>query len=977
MYSTRPGCALATVIAVVWWLAAAPQAHAGPAEDHYAIAAGHYAQQRYEPAIAEFETFLTQHSDSGLAPNARFFQAESHLQLGAYEKAAAGFAKFSADYPQHRLAAMAGFRQGEAAYLQGKFAAALPKLAGFVAAHPTDKLCVFALPYLGDCQLELGDPQAAQKNYQLALKNYPTGVLAGECRLGLGRAAEALGELEEARRFYEFLAVRDEQTCSSEAKLRLGKLLVSQQRFADAVTHLQPLADAKEASPQRTPARYWLGQALIQQKNQHAKGVEIWRLAIEEDGRHSLVPEIRFALAQALQSKQDVSAAHEQFVAIVKDTPHSKLADNALAALVDISLDAEDWPAADKLCEQFRADYADSELLDDVREAQAHAWLQLDRATDAVKLLSTLAAKHSPHQARQQYLLVMAQLAAEQVTEARVTLAAIDREKLTPQMEAGLLAADGLSLVALKQPQAALVPLRKYLHDHADGTDAARCHAQLIVALVQLGEFEEAKTAWEKFAEQPTDTLGLLPVTLYLAESAYNAKQHDVSRAAFEYLSKDKLPESYRQKATAGLAWIAQATSSPQKSVEKLDQFIAQQPQSPQASAAALARAQNFERLGESEQALAAYLQVIEKYPTSAQIPTAMLAAARLHDEREQDREADVLLARLVAEHREFKYFDAALCQWSYVLMDLNRDTEAAARLQQLHDDYPQSRFWGDATYRLAELKLRGKQSTAATALLKELIAAESAKELWPHALYLQGQIAASEQKWSEVLGPLTQLTTDYPQHELRPLAEYWLAEAEYRTGKLQEAGARLADLSERVEKLNEPWLAMIPLRQAQVLAHEKRWEEAEKLASGIAAKYPDFRQQYEVDYLLGRCLGAQAKFADARTAYERVLRSTIGGRSETAAMAQWMIGETYFQQERYDDAIKAYHRVERLFAYPRWQAASLLQAGKCHETQGHWLEAIQLYAQVMKDFPQTDFTAEAAQRLRVAEQRASSARMR
>ena len=131
-------------------------------------------------------------------------------------------------------------------------------------------------------------------------------------------------------------------------------------------------------------------------------------------------------------------------------------------------------------------------------------------------------------------------------------------------------------------------------------------------------------------------------------------------------------------------------------------------------------------------------------------------------------------------------------------------------------------------------------------------------------------------------------------------------------------------------------------------------------------------RQQYEVDYLLGRALGALAKFEAARAAYDRVVQSPIGGRTETAAMAQWMIGETYFQQEKYDEAIAAYHRVERLFGFERWQAAAILQAGKCHEAKGRYRDARQMYAQLLKQHAQTSFAAEASQRLRVAQQRAA-----
>ena len=162
----------------------------------------------------------------------------------------------------------------------------------------------------------------------------------------------------------------------------------------------------------------------------------------------------------------------------------------------------------------------------------------------------------------------------------------------------------------------------------------------------------------------------------------------------------------------------------------------------------------------------------------------------------------------------------------------------------------------------------------------------------------------------------------------------------------------------------------MVSLRQAQLLAHDKKWHEAYELAVKISPKFPDFKQQYEVDYLLGRCLSSQGEFDQARSSYEKVVRSTDGGSSETAAMAQWMIGEAYFHQKRYDEAIKAYHRVERLFGYPHWQAGALLQAGKCQEMKGQWIAAIEFYAQILKDYGDTSFSSEASRRLRVAKQR-------
>ena len=45
---------------------------------------------------------------------------------------------------------------------------------------------------------------------------------------------------------------------------------------------------------------------------------------------------------------------------------------------------------------------------------------------------------------------------------------------------------------------------------------------------------------------------------------------------------------------------------------------------------------------------------------------------------------------------------------------------------------------------------------------------------------------------------------------------------------------------------------------------------------------------------------------------------------------------------------------LEILYAYPRWQAAALLQAGKCHEQLDQWTEAAELYARLLRQYPET-----------------------
>jgi TolA-binding protein len=88
--------------------------------------------------------------------------------------------------------------------------------------------------------------------------------------------------------------------------------------------------------------------------------------------------------------------------------------------------------------------------------------------------------------------------------------------------------------------------------------------------------------------------------------------------------------------------------------------------------------------------------------------------------------------------------------------------------------------------------------------------------------------------------------------------------------------------------------------------------------------------------------------------------------------MAQWMIGESYFHQENYTQALAEYAKLDQRYPFARWQAAALLQGGKCHELLGQWRSAVEVYDRLSKNYPTSEFIDEAARRSAAAQQRAS-----
>jgi TolA-binding protein len=425
----------------------------------------------------------------------------------------------------------------------------------------------------------------------------------------------------------------------------------------------------------------------------------------------------------------------------------------------------------------------------------------------------------------------------------------------------------------------------------------------------------------------------------------------------------------------AGLAWSQLQMADPLGSAASFDRLLKTYPDDPRAPEAALVRGQALEMLDQPDPALSMYELVIEKYPNSKQFSEALWRAARLEHRLERPRQAEARYRQLSAVLPAVAEYDALLWHWAATLAQLDRQEEAGRLLEQLRRNFPDSPLFADATCLLAERALAAKDYDLAGRLAAEVIAIDPPPKALPEALYLQGQLALEQGNWVDVAPPLERLVRQFPESRLVLAAKYWQAEACYRQHDYAKAGEQFARLEDQTAGRNEKWLAMIPLRHAQSLGQQNRWAEALEIAAGIAKTYPDFAQQYEADYVIGRALASQGQFANARDAYGRVIRSDSGGKTETAAMAQWMIGETFFHQENYSEAVAAYLRVEVLYDWPKWQAGALLQAAKCQELLGEQSHAVETYERLIQAYPESEFTAEAKRRLRVAQKHESPAK--
>ena len=543
--------------------------------------------------------------------------------------------------------------------------------------------------------------------------------------------------------------------------------------------------------------------------------------------------------------------------------------------------------------------------------------------------------------------------------------------------------------------------------------------AQTARQWLRLGEENGASDTPDDLSASETVLLTALAATaLSTAEHWYDRR--DFAQAIVWYdVAALGAEETIVEQALSGLAW-AEFQSRPAEESEAtvrllLDRFST----SPRSAEAGLKLAEQQFRDGRyaaAEELLQTLLSRFPTWPRRHQLHALQAKLlARRADSRAKEQAIDALNAALsavaptsadTAERQVQKQLATAayLYDLGWLQHDLGQTELANQAFEKININHPTSRYWADATFRLAQEHFAQGRLASANDLVQQLwstiadatatepprssagVPALSASfsnpdlgsdsgaassttalvsgELQCHTLYLRTMIGVAEKDWPAVATWAERLVEQFPNHRLRWLSQFWWGEALFRQRRFGESIERLSEVLPRTDDQAEPWVAMTHLRLAQALGHLDRWSEVLTIAEPARRRFADFSQAYELDYLIGRALATEARFPQARAAYQQVIDSPTGKPTETAAMAQWMIGETYFHQEQYALAADAYHRTETLHRFPQWQAAALLQAGKCYEHLGRPQDAIGVYRQLLKEHPHCTLVQQAEERL-------------
>jgi len=432
-------------------------------------------------------------------------------------------------------------------------------------------------------------------------------------------------------------------------------------------------------------------------------------------------------------------------------------------------------------------------------------------------------------------------------------------------------------------------------------------------------------------------------------ESLRSGNGHDAAEAFQAY--QTLLPDGPRRiEAELGDAWATAIDGADASAADKLCRFAESYIDHPDAAHALRAAATCCDKIGETERATAIRNQICVRYPTSE------AAAAILHSfagasDAWPPWVRDGWKMRLNLAVVDVVEPIPALVTVLFNALDAGDDALWQSAKRYLMSSDPRGRQTNDI---LNQMLLDCHDSTAEhlavdliAGVLVDGVLVDGGNSHSHAASEAACRWAGSQQRWTLLSMAADELGPPGGSSSRSVLIDRILAESLMQTNRGAEAMAWWASLIDDQHADDFPTL----LRGAETAAAHGTTDDAMRRieqARAAIGNVPMNRQLVAV--LTAELLVRRARFDEARETLDQVVRAPDAVPS-LRARAQWWIGETYFLQSRFPDAIDAYRRVDTLEDAGQWAPAALLQAGKAFEKLGRSREAATCYAALLDRF--------------------------
>ena len=879
----------------------------------------------------------------------------SHLNLGLarfgarkFDAACETFEEFLALSPKSDLADTARFNLAQGLYEAGRFARAAEAYAPLAKGK---------------------GPWAADASFEAALALHQAAGATAE-------AAERVRKYREAGGAFADSAARFPQADRADkARLYAGMCLYLAEDYAAAASRLR---DKTRAAPADPEGWYWLGLSYLKAKRA-AEARAAFEAAIKAGPNGDRADDALLGRADALYAqdqKEEAARAYQEFAA--KHPGHDETPRALYAAAVALH-GAGKYDASDAAGDLF---LAHPKAAASAPSAGSGAALSLPKGQALVpRVLFTsgenrfLQKKYK--EAAERYGELISKYGnSSDVPAARFRLAWVryfDKAYDASIAEAGeaLKAGDspfkadaqylvGACYFEKGDYARALAALDRYLQDAPAGRYRGDAALKAALALARLKRGDEAAARLTEFlrADKGSD---LRPRAQYeLAELLRAAGKADEAAESYAAVAKktdhDLVPYALYGLGTCRFekgAWAEAADAFGQ--IPRTYGASDLVPQALYQQGLALQKAGNF---GEAR---AAFEALTAKFPKHDLAVSAYLGLGVCLQKEKKFAEAAEAFRSLAAGTKDRKLREQALYELAWSLQEAGKQPEALKAYEDLAKAFPKGALAADAYFQMAEARYAQKKYPEATDFYEKALGAAADDRLKDKVLYRLGWCKWAAGEFGESARLFDRLAAECPASDLAAEAIFQAGEAYVRLLKPAEAIPRFQGLLDpKYKDFGHFSDARFRLGEAQLALG--RDEDALATLTALEQAAPAYSAMAEVQFSLGRALYGLKRYGQARARFERAIGMT---ETETAAKAQFYLGETCLAEDNPRDALKAYLRVVALWSgYKEWAAAAQFEIGKAYLALGKPQDAREAFQAVVAKYGDTKWAQPAKEQL-------------
>jgi TolA-binding protein len=958
----------------------------------YALALCQYRQNDFDRAATLMASAL---KDPAFAQRAEALAVLGHCELAArhYEKALAAMDELIAKHSTSPHADTAAVNRIQALYMLNKHADAADSAHKYLETNPKGGQRAAALYFLALSQRTLGRHEDAVATIDQLLHDHVESPYAFDATLIAAQCLEAQQKLPAAiERYRRLLAIAPAER-KSDAQYCLGVALYKAAKYSDSIAALSAVTDGSYVKP----AKLQLGLAQLAAGKIADARATLTQAASDPDPARA--NSARYALARCDMADKSFDSARVILVELLHSTPPLP---NASQIALDNAICLMEQSQFEEAAKEFKAvsrDYAKSPHLAEALYRQAfclhrlkkydaslavgtslaalpaseftRAGAELDAESlfllakypEAAKAFTALAADAKDEKRQLQLALRVGQCAYfsgdyAHAVELLTPLANDPRASSTPDLQSAIFLIGDALLQQNKFAEAGDA-LSRFIG--ISKGDTAEARFKLALARVRANDDEAARRAFVALAalsdDSPWVQRGLVEYGQLLRKMGKPAEALTVFNRV---LAAPSVPADLAAPATYLLAWIEFDAKRYAPAAELWKQLIEKHPTHTLATDAAFRRGVALKEAGEMDEAAAALQAFASAHRDSPDAIKARQLAAACLSARGKTTEAGAVLASLAIDP---KVTDAILYDLAWAHREQKQPTAAAEVYRRLLKEFSESKLAPAVRTELAELLYEDKKYDQAMELLEAVATNTSADpKLQSNAQYRLG--------WCyQKLGKLDKAAEAFSKFDPKAagvnneiaaaaLLQTGLAYAEL--GKFDAAEIALAAMLKLHADNAQASVAM--LRLGEVQAEQNKYEASLQTYASFLQKFSKDPFAPRAQFGIGWSLENRKQYDQARAAYKKVIASNNG---ETAARAQFQIGETYLAESKFDLAIPALLAVEDVYAYPKWSARALFEAGRAFEELKQPDQAKKQYEQLSKRYKDAPETTLAQARLK------------